>query len=39
MMIAIMSVYLVLLFALVRLGIVSFNLFWKSVAAHRACCC
>jgi RND family efflux transporter MFP subunit len=30
MMIAIMSVYLVLLFVLVRLGIVSFNLFWKS---------
>lgn len=30
MMIAIMSVYLVLLFALVRLGIVSFNLFWKA---------
>jgi len=30
MMIAIMSVYLVLLFALVRVGIVSFNLFWKS---------
>jgi RND family efflux transporter MFP subunit len=29
MMIAIMSVYLVLLFALVRFGIVSFNLFWK----------
>jgi RND family efflux transporter MFP subunit len=29
MMIAIMSVYLVLLFALVRLGIVTFNLFWK----------
>jgi hypothetical protein len=30
MMIAIMAVYLVLLFALVRLGIVSFNLFWKA---------
>jgi multidrug resistance efflux pump len=30
MMIAIMSVYLVLLFALVRLGIVAFNLFWKT---------
>ena len=30
MMIAIMAVYLVLLFALVRTGIVSFNLFWKS---------
>jgi RND family efflux transporter MFP subunit len=30
MMIAIMSIYLVLLFALVRLGIVSFNLFWKA---------
>jgi RND family efflux transporter MFP subunit len=30
MMIAIMSVYLVLLFALVRLGIISFNLFWKA---------
>ena len=30
MMIAIMSVYLVLLFAVVRLGIVSFNLFWKA---------
>jgi multidrug resistance efflux pump len=30
MMVAIMSVYLVLLFALVRSGIVSFNLFWKS---------
>ena len=30
MMIAIMTVYLVLLFALVRLGIVSFNLFWKA---------
>src|SRR6266436_7070 len=30
MMIAIMSVYLVLLFALVRVGIISFNLFWKS---------
>src|SRR6266849_2417228 len=29
-MIAIMSVYLVLLFALVRLGIVAFNLFWKA---------
>ena len=29
-MIAIMSVYLVLLFALVRLGIVTFNLFWKA---------
>ena len=29
MMIAIMAVYLVLLFALVRFGIVSFNLFWK----------
>jgi RND family efflux transporter MFP subunit len=29
MMIAIMAVYLVLLFALVRLGIVTFNLFWK----------
>ena len=29
MMIAIMSVYLVLLFALVRLGTVTFNLFWK----------
>jgi RND family efflux transporter MFP subunit len=30
MMIAIMSVYLVLLFALVRFGIVTFNLFWKA---------
>jgi hypothetical protein len=30
MMIAIMSVYLVLLFALVRLGLVTFNLFWKA---------
>src|ERR1700712_1390351 len=30
MMIALMAVYLVLLFAIVRLGIVSFNLFWKS---------
>ena len=30
MMIAIMAVYLVLLFAMVRLGIVSFNLFWKA---------
>lgn len=30
MMIAIMSVYIVLLFALVRFGVVSFNLFWKS---------
>jgi RND family efflux transporter MFP subunit len=30
MMIAMMAVYLVLLFALVRLGIVSFNLFWKT---------
>jgi RND family efflux transporter MFP subunit len=30
MMIAIMSVYLVLLFALVRLGIIAFNLFWKA---------
>jgi RND family efflux transporter MFP subunit len=30
MMIAIMTVYLVLLFALVRLGIVTFNLFWKA---------
>ena len=30
MMIAIMSVYLVLLFALVRLGIVTFNAFWKA---------
>jgi RND family efflux transporter MFP subunit len=30
MMIAIMGVYLVLLFALVRLGIVAFNLFWKT---------
>ena len=30
MMIAIMAVYLVLLFALVRFGIISFNLFWKS---------
>jgi RND family efflux transporter MFP subunit len=30
MMIAIMAVYLVLLFALVRLGIVSLNLFWKA---------
>ena len=29
MMIALMAVYLVLLFALVRFGIVSFNLFWK----------
>jgi RND family efflux transporter MFP subunit len=29
MMIAIMSVYLMLLFALVRLGIVAFNTFWK----------
>jgi hypothetical protein len=30
MMIAIMSVYLVLLFALVRFGIITFNLFWKA---------
>jgi RND family efflux transporter MFP subunit len=30
MMIAIMSVYLVLLFVLVRFGIVTFNLFWKA---------
>ena len=30
MMIAIMAVYLVLLFALVRLGFVSFNPFWKA---------
>src|SRR5258705_7927155 len=30
MMIAIMSVYLVLLFAVLRLGIVTFNLFWKA---------
>jgi RND family efflux transporter MFP subunit len=30
MMIAIMSVYLVLLFALVQLGIVAFSLFWKA---------
>src|ERR1700742_405247 len=30
MMIAMMAVYLVLLFVIVRLGIVSFNLFWKS---------
>jgi RND family efflux transporter MFP subunit len=30
MMIAMMAAYLVLLFALVRFGIVSFNLFWKS---------
>jgi len=30
MMIAIMAVYLTLLFAIVRLGIVSFNLFWKA---------
>ena len=30
MMIAMMAVYLVLLFALVRFGIVTFNLFWKS---------
>jgi uncharacterized protein YukE len=30
MMIAIMSVYLVLLFALVQFGIVAFNLFWKA---------
>jgi RND family efflux transporter MFP subunit len=30
MMVAIMAVYLVLLFALVRFGIVSFNLFWKA---------
>ena len=30
MMLAIMAVYLVLLFALVRFGIVSFNLFWKA---------
>ena len=29
MMIALMAVYLVLLFALVRFGIVRFNLFWK----------
>jgi hypothetical protein len=29
MMIALMAVYLVLLFALVRFGIVTFNLFWK----------
>jgi hypothetical protein len=30
MMIAIMAVYLVLLFVLVRTGIVRFNFFWKS---------
>ena len=30
MMIAIMAVYLVLLFALVHFGIVRFNLFWKA---------
>src|SRR3981081_4375021 len=30
MMLAMMAVYLVLLFALVRFGIVTFNLFWKS---------
>ncbi len=30
MMIAIMAVYLMLLFVIVRLGIVSFNLFWKA---------
>jgi hypothetical protein len=30
MMMAIMAVYLVLLFAMVRLGIVAFNLFWKA---------
>jgi hypothetical protein len=30
MMIALMAVYLTLLFAIVRLGIVRFNLFWKS---------
>jgi RND family efflux transporter MFP subunit len=30
MMIAMMAVYLVLLFVILRLGIVSFNLFWKS---------
>ncbi len=36
MMVAIMAVYLVLLFALVRFGIVRFNLFWKVVALHRA---
>ena len=29
MMIALMAVYLVLLFLLVRFGIVTFNLFWK----------
>ena len=37
MMIAIMSVYLVLLFALVRFGGVAFNLFWK--ARPSSCCC
>ena len=36
MMVAIMAVYLVLLFLLVRFGIVTFNLFWKVVAVHRA---
>jgi hypothetical protein len=30
MIIAIMAVYLTLLFAIVRLGIVRFNLFWKA---------
>jgi hypothetical protein len=30
MMVALMAVYLVLLFLLVRFGIVTFNLFWKS---------
>jgi hypothetical protein len=30
MMIAMMAVYLVLLFVLVRFGIVPFNLFWKT---------
>lgn len=30
MMVALMAAYLVLLFAIVRLGIVSFNLFWKA---------
>jgi hypothetical protein len=30
MMVALMAVYLALLFLLVRFGIVTFNLFWKS---------
>ena len=35
MMVAIMAVYLVMLFVLVQFGIVPFNLFWKSSPLHR----